>query len=263
MQIPAAEIRPYRFNGTAPPDECDPVYRIPTTHVFYPHGSDVFSQGEPCEHFLVVEYGWAAMYHLLEDGRRRILGIGLPGDRIGLSITPDTERDFGVIALSPLSVTIGRNIYLRTAIRGDGKIAQQICTELEDLARKSQQNLITLSSRSAEERVCNLLLSLALRILKRMPQAGERVAIPLTQLVIGDATGLSYVHVNRVLKSLRDKGVLSLHGGVMTIHMPERFMRTAHLESSRNTGSRRANEKIGTVPTPENRDPNDQRGGWL
>lgn len=46
---------------------------------------------------------------------------------------------------------------------------------------------------------------------------GGRFELPLTQIVLGDALGLTPVHVNRVLRKLRLSGVMSFQGGTLVI----------------------------------------------
>jgi len=41
-----------------------------------------------------------------------------------------------------------------------------------------------------------------------------RVELPLTQIELGDATGLSSVHVNRTMKELRRQGLIETNGGI-------------------------------------------------
>ncbi len=49
-----------------------------------------------------------------------------------------------------------------------------------------------------------------------MTSSGE-LELPLTQLVLGDALGLTPVHVNRVLRRLRLQDIMELRGGVLLV----------------------------------------------
>ena len=48
-------------------------------------------------------------------------------------------------------------------------------------------------------------------------RSSARVELPLTQTVIGDALGLTPVHVNRILRRLRLRDVMTLSGGALVI----------------------------------------------
>jgi CRP-like cAMP-binding protein len=55
-------------------------------------------------------------------------------------------------------------------------------------------------------------------------------ALPLTQLDLADATGLTSVHVNRMLRELREQGLLTFRSGLVTIHDWERLQDAAEFD---------------------------------
>src|SRR3546814_17843970 len=54
--------------------------------------------------------------------------------------------------------------------------------------------------------------------------------LPLTQDHIGDATGLTFVHVNRILRTLRKEGVVEFHHRRLRILDPDRLVRVAGVD---------------------------------
>lgn len=206
------------------------IHEVPTVACGVTQGTKLLRQGEPSESFVRVTRGLAGVSHLLPDGRCLLLGFCLEGDHIGFSSLPETRRDYGLVALTPLRYERGHNAALRTAIECRPELAKRVAAEVA--ARKDDlvRSFVAMVGRSAEERVCYLMLSLALRQLRHCPEAGERLSTSLTQQQIGDATSLSGVHVNRVLQSLRRRKVVELRAGLLTIHAPEALARTAQLE---------------------------------
>jgi len=75
------------------------------------------------------------------------------------------------------------------------------------------EHLIDLGRRSAAERMGHLLLELGARL--RLVGLAERggFACPLSQYLLADAMGLSAVHVNRVLRELREEGLVTFQRG--------------------------------------------------
>lgn len=71
--------------------------------------------------------------------------------------------------------------------------------------------------RSSVERVAHLMCELYLRALNISLTSEGQVALPLSQLVLADALGMTPVHMNRVLKELRLSGAMSLRRGSLTI----------------------------------------------
>ena len=75
------------------------------------------------------------------------------------------------------------------------------------------EHLVNLGRRSAEERAAHLLLELGARL--NLVGIGDRTGFdcPLTQYHLADALGLSAVHVNRVLRHLREEGLVAFQKG--------------------------------------------------
>jgi CRP-like cAMP-binding protein len=193
-------------------------------------GTSLFYQGDPAKHFYLVRAGWVCVFSLLDDGRRRITNFVLPGDIVGLSFNPEVERDCGAEALTDLTVTMGNNRQLRDICHHSYELQQEYFAYLEQGYRNSWYQIVNMSGCSAETRVANLLCSLIFRLIKHVPQRGDSFAIPLTQEKIGEATDLTSVHVNRVLRSLRLKGILRLAHGELTVLDPRRFSEAAHID---------------------------------
>jgi CRP-like cAMP-binding protein len=79
--------------------------------------------------------------------------------------------------------------------------------------------------------VAHLLLELFFRLQHRLPaQKGETVSLPLTLANIGDAVGLTNVHVSRVLRALREDGVLHLRRSQLIVLDPGAFIAAADIE---------------------------------
>jgi CRP/FNR family transcriptional regulator len=99
---------------------------------------------------------------------------------------------------------------------------------LVDRERRWLEDLtIALGRCNAEQRVALLLLDLHSRLRSRKLIEATAFRLPLTQAEIGDHLGLTVVHVNRVLRSLREQAIVSISHGVATIHNLERLRGSA------------------------------------
>ena len=170
-------------------------------HDFRSHetGDDLagfLSAGAPGMRFVLA--GWVAESVVLEDGRRQIIGLRLPGDRLA---APGE-------GVQTAFLTPGRTAVLTGAQAGpelEALLAAEELTRLRDL-------VVRLGRCSAHERAGHLLLELHERLLRVGLAEGEGFHLPLTQEVLADALGLSIVHVNRTLQQLRREGLLVLRG---------------------------------------------------
>ncbi len=72
--------------------------------------------------------------------------------------------------------------------------------------------MLSLGQREAYSRVAQLLCELLVR-LKAVGLAHDHACdLPITQAELGDALGISTVHVNRILQQLRAKGLIETKG---------------------------------------------------
>ena len=78
--------------------------------------------------------------------------------------------------------------------------------------------MIGIGRRSARGRIAHLLCEVLTR-LKAVGLAEElSCELPITQSDLGDALGLSVVHVNRVLQELRGEGLITLRGKLLVVN---------------------------------------------
>ncbi|WP_238291148.1 Crp/Fnr family transcriptional regulator, partial [Methylobacterium longum] len=77
--------------------------------------------------------------------------------------------------------------------------------------------LVNVGRRSAEERIAHLMCELLLRLRAVGRTAGDGYALPITQEDLADTTGLTSVHVNRTLGSLKQRGLIALSGRQLRI----------------------------------------------
>jgi CRP-like cAMP-binding protein len=77
--------------------------------------------------------------------------------------------------------------------------------------------VVNVGRRDARTRIAHLLCELALRMQSSGTSLGEALQFPLTQDQLADATGLTPVHTNRTLQSLRKDNLISLSSGSLKV----------------------------------------------
>jgi CRP-like cAMP-binding protein len=82
------------------------------------------------------------------------------------------------------------------------------------------EHLVSVGRRSAIERTAHFFLELRDRLQLVGLAMNGRYQCPLNQYVLADALGLSAIHVNRVLRQLRERQLLTFHQQTVTIHDP-------------------------------------------
>ncbi len=196
----------------------------PTRRKLVAAGRSIFEQGEFSDQFYVVSKGWVCLHVLLQDGRRQNVKFATAGDLIGFGSRPVVEMDHAATAMTEVVLCpIDRRSFLREA-QQDSALLMRIIDYLVAEQAQMRTLLITISRMSAIERITYLICEIHLRMFGRLPEDGDRLLLPFTQEQIGDALGLSAVHVCRMLSSLRRDGVAGGRNQLITVKDGERLL---------------------------------------
>jgi CRP-like cAMP-binding protein len=164
-------------------------------------GETIVGEGEQPRSLHIVLSGWVQKYRQLQDGRRQILALFLPGQICNLDLFTLLRTDSTLAAIGSASVAeIGRN-EASDLLEACPHLSQVLSwSEIVSAAIQSEW-MTSIGQRSAIERVAHLMCELYVR--QHADARGGACDFPLTQSHIGDATGLTPVHVNRQIQSLR------------------------------------------------------------
>lgn len=207
------------------------IARFKSGDVLVKAGRDVLRPGEPCESIYNLVSGWAFLYKLLEDGRRQILHFALPGAVLGFHPSEGMFSTYGVEALTDSVVCIVHHSELRTLVREHPEIGMRLAWLSSRDRVLAYDKLASIGRQCAQERVAHLILELFIRFRMQWPgHKIEEMLLPLTQEHIGDATGLTGVHVNRVLSKLRRRGVVEFHYRRLRILDPDKLADIADID---------------------------------
>ena len=194
-------------------------------------GCDLFRAGERGEAIYSLVDGWVALYTLLEDGRRQILQFALPGAVLAFVPTRGAVMNYSAQALTDAVVCVVSHEKLGCLARENPEIGMQLAGLIAQDRGLAYEHLSSIGRHSARERVAHLLLELFMRSRMCWPgHRGEEMHLPLTQEHIGDATGLTGVHVNRVLRDLRKEGIVEFHYRRLRILNPDKLVDVAGIE---------------------------------
>jgi CRP-like cAMP-binding protein len=180
--------------------------------VFQP-GHEMIHEGQANSRAFVLADGWACSYKLLPDGGRQIVDFQIPGDFLGLRSILFRAADHGIEALTRIEASE----VLASDILDAFATAPRLATAVLWAASRDEamvvEHLVNLGRRSAEERMAHVLLELGARL--KLVGIGNRTGFdcPLTQYHLADALGLSAVHVNRILRQLREEGLVTFQKG--------------------------------------------------
>ncbi|HEY8611289.1 MAG TPA: Crp/Fnr family transcriptional regulator [Roseomonas sp.] len=178
---------------------------------------DIIREGERPHSLSIVLSGWACRYKYLEDGRRQILSFLLPGDLCDSHVFVLREMDHSIGSLTPMSVAQIPRRRIEEVVLGHPRISQALWWDLLVSTAVQREWTVSLGQRDALERMAHLLCEIFLRMRSIGLANGDSCDLPLTQMELADAMGLSAVHVNRTLQELRAAKLITLKGKTLTI----------------------------------------------
>lgn len=171
---------------------------------------DITGEGKQARSIKILEAGWACRCRMLPDGRRQIVALLLPGDACDFDAVAPAPLDHSVITLTPVSMREIPHAAFEAMLVARPRLREARWRDHMLAAAIQREWMVSLGQRNARERVAHLLCEVMLR-LELVGLADGRVCdFPLTQLDLGEATGLSTVHVNRTLQELRSSGLVTL-----------------------------------------------------
>ncbi len=184
-----------------------------------PAHAHVYRIGDkPTELFNLLD-GWVAVYRILESGRRQILDILLPGAFMGYQPDLNEQMLHGAVCLSDVALCVFPRKGFPELMERHPALAQALVGINARAMLRAQDQLTNIGGRSGTTRVAYMLLDVFLRGRKSMAMEGtDALELPLTQEVIADSLGLTSVYVNRILRDLRERGLVVLRNGTLQIH---------------------------------------------
>ena len=177
----------------------------------------VVREGEPTTTCGLLLRGFAFRQKLVSNGARQIISIHIPGEFVDLQNALLKVADHNVQTLGRASFAFVNRSALLDLSAAHPNIARSIF--LDTLLDSSifREWVVNVGRRDARARISHLLCELADRLKSSGTSDGEVFDFPLTQEQIADATGLTAVHTNRTLQSLRRDGLINLSANRLAI----------------------------------------------
>ena len=172
--------------------------------------ADIVQEGDrPTDCCLLVE-GLLFRYKMMPDGARQILSLHVPGDVPDLQSLYLDVMDHNLGALAPSRVALIPHAAILEVVRRHPGVMAALWRETLVDGAIFREWLSNVGRHSAYQRMAHLMCEFFLKMKVVGLTEGEGCPFPLTQQQLGDALGLSVVHVNRTLQQLRAEGLLVL-----------------------------------------------------
>ncbi|RYF67113.1 MAG: Crp/Fnr family transcriptional regulator [Comamonadaceae bacterium] len=189
---------------------------ISQTH-HYAAGEIVVRQGVPIHISTLLVEGFMTRHVDAPDGRRHLVAVHVPGDFVDLHAYPLKKLDHDVGALTDVSVAIVTHEALERIQLADVRLTRRLWFLTLIDAAMHRQWIFRLASLSATQRVAHFLCEMNARLMAIDGSDGNAFALPMTQADIGEVCALTNVHVNRVLRELRELGLCQIRSSRVQI----------------------------------------------
>jgi CRP-like cAMP-binding protein len=173
-------------------------------------------EGDRPERCAVLVTGYAFRHKLTGEGQRQILSLNIPGEALDFQnlFMPESDHNVqmltrGIVAEIPMHA-------IEELVLAQPNVARAILGSSLVEASIFREWALNIGRRDSRSRIAHLLCEFAYRLtLQGIAPAGD-YELPMTQEQLADATGLTPVHVNRVLKGLQAEGLIGRDRRILT-----------------------------------------------
>ena len=192
---------------------------------------DVVREGDqPSDCNLLLE-GIVCRYKLLEDGKRQIFSFHIPGDIFDAQSFLLETMDHSVATLTRCRIAVIPHKMIRRITEEYPRIARAIWKDTLVDAAIFREWMASIGRRSAYQRIAHLMCEMVVKFhAVGLADDHRRIDWPMTQNGLGDALGLSLVHVNRTLQELRGEDLITLRDGTLIVHDWDALTRAGQFE---------------------------------
>ena len=167
----------------------------------------------------ILQDGWAFSYKLLADGGRQVVDFHVPGDFLGLRSLLLRTSDHSVAAVTDIVTCEIDAAELRAVLAEAPRLGMALRWALSRDEAMVVEHLVGIGRRTPLARTAHLFVELHRRLqLVQLATAAGDYPCPLNQYILADALGVTAIHLNRTLRQLRERKLMTLKAGRVTIH---------------------------------------------
>ena len=200
------------------PKELNALAEIQSSPLSVKRGKQLTQEGQTGHKAFVLQSGWACSYKDLRNGQRQIISFPIAGDCVGLRSVLLRTADHSFATLTDAVVSPVEGEHIVKCVTEFPRLGTALLWAASRDEAMVVEHLVNIGRRSAIERTAHFFMELAERLSLVGLATEAEFHCPLSQYVLADALGMSAIHVNRMLRQLREQDLLTLHKGNVEIH---------------------------------------------
>jgi CRP-like cAMP-binding protein len=185
------------------------IRALPLTYRTLEPAAYIVREGEAAEVCVLLLAGFAYRHKVTGDGERQIMSVHMPGEFLDLQNSLLGCADHNVQTLTRCEVASVPVSALRTLADERPRVGRAMWIDTLIDSAIFREWIVNVGRRDSISRISHLLCEFALRLEAAGLAEHRSYELPMTQEQIADCTGLTPVHVNRVLKELGRQGLIS------------------------------------------------------
>jgi CRP-like cAMP-binding protein len=199
------------------PDDIEAIRSLPFLVKDIASHTPITTEGvRPQQSTLIIE-GFVCRSKMTDVGKRQIMSIHIAGDIPDLQSMLLHVMDHDLTTLSRCTIASIPHDALRDMTRRHPLVAEALWRETLRDGAVFREWIVNVGRRPAEARMAHFIAEIGRRLEGVGLATADRYELPMTQVEMADALGLSAVHVNRVLQSLRRTGVIELRNQAVSV----------------------------------------------
>lgn len=215
----ARKLRAFQALG---PAELLMLEKLQRTRMQIVAGKEVVYEGQHHHSAYILRRGWACSYKRLRDGSRQIIDIQIPGDFLGLRSLLLRTSDHSFVTLTDVEVAKINPDQVLEMLRSTPRLAVALLWAASRDEAMIVEHLVSIGKRDAFERTVHFLLELCARLRLVGLGADHSYPCPISQSILADALGMTAIHLNRVLRQVREMKLVIFRDGMVTFPDIER-----------------------------------------
>jgi CRP-like cAMP-binding protein len=198
----------------------------------FARGDVVIRQGQKVHNIHLVLTGLAARAKTLASGDVQMMAFLIPGDLCDVEVFILEAMDHDIVALSDTTCIRIPADEMERLLTESGRITKALWWSTMVDSAILREWIVDHGSRDSRERIAHLICELLIRYRVVGGTTDDAIPFPLTQDELAQATGMSPVHVSRMIQQLRSEGLIELKSKVLTVLEPKRLMEVAQYDPS-------------------------------
>ena len=210
--------------------EREAIQSLPMKARTLPPRQDIVRDGDKPSQCCLVVSGWTCRYKLAGEGKRQIFSFHIAGDTPDLQSLHIHTMDHSLCTITQATIGFIPHESLRDLTARFPGVAAILWRDTLIEAGIFREWMVGMGRRSAFERIAHLFCELYLKLQAVGLAEGYRCPLPLTQVDLSDALGLSSVHVNRVLQEMRARSLITLRGQTLVLEAWDELVRVSEFD---------------------------------